>query len=171
MVVILANGLSGSKTISSGSKDEEKFIEAVEYVCQNLSLMIVRDGEGATKLIRIDITGARTETDASRIAFRIAESPLVKTSLYGKKCNWGRIIAAVGSAGVSIDPQKIDIFFGSIRVFHKGLGQEKEKEADAYLLSKEVCIRVDLNLGKAVGTVWTTDLSPEYISINADYST
>lgn len=173
MVIILANGLSGSKTISSRSKDAEKFIEAIEYVCENLSLMIVRDGEGATKLIRIDIMGARTETDASEIAFRIAESPLVKTSLYGKKCNWGRVIAAVGSAGVSIDPKKIDIFFGSIQVVRNGLGlgSKKEKEAEAYLLSKEVCISVDLHLGKAVGTVWTTDLSPEYISINADYTT
>lgn len=171
MVIMLANGISGSKRISSRSKDKDKFIEAVEYVCQKLSLMIVSDGEGATKLIRIDVIGARTETDASKIAFRIAESPLVKTSLYGKKCNWGRIIAAAGSAGVSIDPEKIDISFGSIQVVRNGLGlgSEKEKEVEAYLLSKELSICVDLRIGKSAGTVWTTDLSPEYIYINADH--
>jgi glutamate N-acetyltransferase/amino-acid N-acetyltransferase len=173
MAIILANGLSGTKTISSHSKDVSKFIEAVEYVCQKLSLMIVRDGEGATKLIRINVMGARTETDASKIAFRIAESPLVKTSIYGKNCNWGRILAAVGSTDVSIDPNKIDIFYGSIQVVRNGVGTglEKEKEVESYLLSKEVIISIDLHLEKAAATVWTTDLSPEYIHINADYET
>jgi glutamate N-acetyltransferase/amino-acid N-acetyltransferase len=173
MVIIMANGLAGSKTISSGgSKDADKFIEAVEYVCKRLSLMIVSDGEGATKVIRINIMGARTETDASKIAFRIAESPLVKTSIFGKRCNWGRIMAAVGSSGVWIDPNKIDIFYGSIQVVRNGLGfgSVKEKEAETYLLTKDVCICVDLHLGEDSGTVWTTDLTPDYIYINADYT-
>lgn len=172
MVIILANGNSGTKRISSGgSKDADKFTEAVEYICKRLSLMIVSDGEGATKLIRINIIGARTESDADKIAFRIAESPLVKTSLYGKRCNWGRIIASIGAAGVSIDPQKIDIFYGSIQVVRNGigLGSEKEKEAETHLLARDVCICADLHLGEAAGTVWTTDLSPDYIHINADY--
>jgi glutamate N-acetyltransferase/amino-acid N-acetyltransferase len=172
MVTIMANGNSGSETISSGgSKDADKFIEAVEYICHRLSLMIVSDGEGATKLIRIDVTGARTEADASKIAFRIADSPLVKTSFYGKKCNWGRLIAAVGSAGIPIDPQKIDISYGSIQVVRNGigLGPEKEKEAETFLLKKDISICVDLHIGDAAGTVWTTDLSPDYIHINADY--
>ncbi|MGA1865019.1 MAG: bifunctional glutamate N-acetyltransferase/amino-acid acetyltransferase ArgJ [bacterium] len=172
MVIILANGKSGSGPITSaGSEDADKFIEAVEYICQRLSLMIVSDGEGATKLIRIDVLGARTETDASKIAFRIAESPLVKTSFYGKRCNWGRLIAAAGAAGVPIDPQKIDIFYGSIQVVGNGvgLGLEKEKEAETFLLAGDINIRLDLHLGEAAGTVWTTDLSPDYIHINADY--
>ncbi len=171
MVVMLANGLSGIEEIAPQSKDIDTFTEALDFVCEKLSLMIVKDGEGATKLVSINVTGALTETEAGKIAFRIAESPLVKTSLYGRSCNWGRVMAAAGSAGVSIDPGKIGIFYGPVQVVRKGLGlgSDSEKAAESHLKSKEVSISVDLHVGKASITIRTTDLSPEYIHINADY--
>ncbi|MBN2372339.1 bifunctional glutamate N-acetyltransferase/amino-acid acetyltransferase ArgJ [bacterium] len=173
MVIIMANTLSGIPSIMQGSSEMFKFVEALEYVCHELALMIVRDGEGATKQVNIRVIGAHTQKEAARIAFRIAESPLVKTSIYGRSCNWGRVIAAVGMGGVPIDPEKIDINYGPYQVVQNGmsLGQERENEAADYLRSKQINIIVNLNLGKEESSVWTTDLSPEYIHINADYIT
>lgn len=171
MVVLLANGLSGIRRITKNSKQMQTFINALEYVCHRLALMIVSDGEGATKVICIRVIGTHSQTQALKIAFRIAQSPLVKTSINGRTCNWGRIVAATGSAGVPIDPGKIDIYYGPVQVVHNGsgLGLNKEQQADAYLESKKINITVKLNLGKGAASVWTTDLSCEYIHINASY--
>jgi glutamate N-acetyltransferase/amino-acid N-acetyltransferase len=173
MVILLANGLSHTPNISSRSQGKDVFVEALEYVCERLSFMIVSDGEGATKLVGIHVIGTKSDSDASRIAFRIAESLLVKTSLYGRSCNWGRVMAAAGSAGVPIEPEKIDIFYGSVQVVHLGLGlgSDTEKEAESYLRSQEVDITIDLHMGTGNATVRTTDLSPEYVHINAEYKT
>ncbi|MGA1794263.1 MAG: bifunctional glutamate N-acetyltransferase/amino-acid acetyltransferase ArgJ [bacterium] len=171
MVVILANGLSGNTPISARSNLAQPFMDALELVCSRLSLMIVEDGEGATKLVSIEVRGAKTHGDARAIAFRIANSPLVKTSLYGRRCNWGRIMAAAGSSGVAVDPDRIDIFYGNVQVVRNGLGLGREKEAEALLGSRQVALAIDLHLGDGGETVWTSDLSPEYIHINADYAT
>jgi len=173
MVILMANGLSGIEAISSESKDANKFIDAVEFICQKLALMIVNDGEGATKLICIHVKGALSEKDAEKIAFRIAESPLVKTSLFGEGCNWGRVMAAAGSAGIFVDPKKIDIFYGSVQVVQKGTGfaLKTEKVLKTYLKSRNINIDVDLHMGRKSAKVWTTDLTPDYVHINADYKT
>lgn len=171
MVVILANGLSGNTPINARSSQAQPFLDALELVCSRLSLMIVEDGEGATKLVSIEVRGANTRSDANAIAFRIANSPLVKTSLYGRRCNWGRIMAAAGSSGVAVDQDRIDIFYGNVQVVRNGLGLGREKEAESLLGSRQVRLTIDLHMGDAAETVLTTDLSPEYIHINADYAT
>lgn len=172
MVVVMANGYSGVKIEDKGSA-MAVFMDALEYVCRRLAIMVVEDGEGSTKLVSIDVSGALDDSAAKDIALRIADSPLVKTSFYGMKCNWGRIMAAAGNAQIAIDPGKIDIYYGQIQVVKSGigLGVEKEIEAEQYLRSKQIRIGVDLNMGKGSSTVWTTDLSPEYVLINADYMT
>ncbi len=173
MVIVLANGLSGGSAIVPKSKGMERFKNGLEYICHRLALMIVNDGEGATKAICVTVKGAGTEIEAKKVAFRIAESLLVKTSLYGGDCNWGRILAAAGSSGVEIDPQKIDISYGPVQVVKGGigLGDEQCKRAVSYLASKEIEIVVDLNIADKGSFVWTTDLSPEYVHLNADYIT
>jgi len=135
--------------------------------------MIAKDGEGASKLIEIVIHGARSIKEADQIAMTIANSPLVKTAIYGEDANWGRIMAAIGRAGVRINPEKIDIYFGDICVVKNGLGQgeKAEKEAHIYLKNKEVLLKINLNLGKARTTWYTCDLTEEYIRINAEYRT
>jgi len=171
MAIILANGLSGNTRITARSSHAGPFLEALDLVCRRLSLMIVEDGEGATKLVSIEVRGANSRGDARAIAFRIANSLLVKTSLYGRMCNWGRIMAVVGSSGIPVDPDRIDIFYGNVQVVRHGLGLGREKEAESLLGSREVSISIDLHLADAGETIWTTDLSPEYVHINADYAT
>ncbi len=147
------------------------FETALHGVMRDLALQVIRDGEGATKLVEIRVTGAETDTDAARVAFSIANSPLVKTAIAGQDPNWGRIVAAIGKSGANADRDRLSIRFGDILVAEKGLRNPKYREEDGanYMLQDELVIAVDLGLGRAKRSVWTCDLTNRYIEINADY--
>ena len=132
---------------------------------------MVRDGEGASKFIRIDVTGADSDTSAHRVGLSIANSPLVKTAIAGEDANWGRVVMAVGKAGEPAERDKLAIRFGETQVAKDGLAVEGYDEAPvaAHLKGQEIDIGVDLGMGDGRATVWTCDLTHGYISINADY--
>jgi len=139
-------------------------------VCQTLARMIARDGEGATKLVTVEVVGARTPLDADRAARAIANSPLVKTALAGCDPNWGRIICAAGYSGAKFDPNKIDLTVNNMALCRKGVDAGfDEAAAHRELDQKEIVLLVDLHAGRAAARVWTCDLTREYIEINASY--
>lgn len=167
---ILANGLANNQTIDSMNNDYETFLQALNIVCLELAKMIARDGEGATKLVEIKITGAKTEDEAVKAGKSVATSNLVKTALFGEDANWGRILAAVGYSGVKIDPDRISIYLGDLPVYQKGIGLVfDEAKAKRILSEKEILIKIDLGDGREVASVWTCDLSYDYIKINGSY--
>jgi glutamate N-acetyltransferase/amino-acid N-acetyltransferase len=171
-VLLAATGRSHSTPISSGRSSEGKvFAAALGSVMQDLALQIVRDGEGATKLVEVRVTGAKTARDAEKVARSIANSPLVKTAIAGEDPNWGRIVMAVGKSGAAADRDLLTIRFGDILVAEKGWVAEGYREEDgaAYMKGQELTISVDLGLGRGEATVWTCDLTDRYIEINADY--
>ena len=171
MVLALANGAGGTRIDSEGSALED-FGDALERVCQFLAKEVARDGEGATKLVEVVVRGAATESGAERIARTVAESPLVKTALFGCDPNWGRILMAAGRAGIPFDPQRTEVRVGHVRVFADGTSVPfDEKEASTYLNRKEIKIILDLHAGLHEATVWTCDYSYDYIRINAEYHT
>jgi len=147
------------------------FRTALEGVLAQLSQLVVRDGEGARKLVEINVTGATSKKSARRIAMSIANSPLVKTAIAGEDANWGRIVAAVGKAGEPADRDRLAIFFGDIRVAHEGERDPaySEEATSAYMKNPEIAITVDIGLGKGRDRVWTCDLTKEYVEINGDY--
>lgn len=159
MVLVLANGASGIRLGSS------QFCDGLMDVCTQLATAIVRDGEGATKFVEIDVEGAPTEEAAHTIGRTIARSPLVKTAIYGADPNWGRIVGAIGNSGVALKSDRVDIFIGGIPVSDATLEQAREK-----LRHKEIHLRVVLYSGTASARVWTCDLTEGYIRINADYT-
>jgi len=168
-VMLLANGASGA-AIDESSYDV--FAHAVRAVCLRLALGIVRGGEGATKLITINVTGAAAPEEARRAAKAIANSPLVKTAVHGGDPNWGRLIAVAGRAGVAFELSRAAVTMGTTVLFEKGRPHdEKAPEAAAYLKHNDILIGVDLGAGTAAATVWTCDLSAEYVRINAEYRT
>ncbi|MCG2676189.1 bifunctional ornithine acetyltransferase/N-acetylglutamate synthase [bacterium] len=172
MVVILANGLAGNEEINEENEDFRKFTSGLDEVTLKLAKMIVKDGEGATKFIEVEVKNALKWEDAKKIAFSIANSLLVKTAIFGEDANWGRIMAAIGNSGVKIEEEKIDIYLGDLKLASSGCGIKfSEKKAKRILKGKEIKIIVDLNLGKESAKVWTCDLSPEYVKINAHYRT
>ncbi len=148
---------------------EEGFFE----VCQELAYLIVKDGEGATKTVRILVRGAETEEEALLLARVVADSLLVKTAFFGEDPNWGRILAALGRSGLSIDPQRVDLWFNKVQVVKNGLslGKETEKEAHLVMKNREFTLTIDLKKGKAEAAILTCDLSYEYVKINAEYRT
>jgi glutamate N-acetyltransferase/amino-acid N-acetyltransferase len=147
------------------------FEAALHGVMRNLALQVVRDGEGATKLVEVRVTGAATDADAAKAAFAIANSPLVKTAVAGQDPNWGRIVAAIGKSGAAAERDLLTIRFGNILVAEKGWRNPDYKEEDGanYMLQPELLIHVDMGLGKARRSVWTCDLTARYVEINADY--
>jgi glutamate N-acetyltransferase/amino-acid N-acetyltransferase len=147
------------------------FRRALNRLLKNLALQVVRDGEGARKEIEVSITGAKSSRSAKRIALAIANSPLVKTAVAGEDANWGRVVMAVGKAGEPADRDRLSIFFGDIRVAHEGERDPdySEQEASDYMKRDADRIRVDLGLGSGRATVWTCDLTKEYVAINGDY--
>jgi glutamate N-acetyltransferase/amino-acid N-acetyltransferase len=148
------------------------FSEAFLFVCRELALQVVRDGEGATKLIEVIVEGARSKPEAQKVAFAIANSLLVKTAFYGEDANWGRIMAAIGHTEASIKPDAIDISIGDSQVVKKGQARVFCAETLKKILAqKEIKLTVNLNVGGSKATVWTTDLSCEYVRINAEYTT
>ncbi len=173
MVLLLANGAAGNREICRGTAEGERFVEELTGVLLELAKMIVRDGEGATKLVRIRITGAASDDDAKKAANSVATSSLVKTAFFGEDANWGRIIAAVGYSGAAVDPEQVEISFDDVPVVRQGVSTGKELEAQATTVLKqaEFTVTVDLALGSASADYYTSDLTYEYIKINADYRT
>jgi glutamate N-acetyltransferase/amino-acid N-acetyltransferase len=170
-VLLMANGHSTVKVISENQKDV--FQAVLNEVMIGLAKWLIKDAEGATKLVEIVVKGAKTKAEAHKIADTVANSPLFKTALFGEDANWGRILAAVGRAGITVDPEKIDIFFGSAQMVKSGFGCGKEAEAEATRVLKqdEFTVTIDLNLGPEAETVYTCDFSIDYVKINADYRT
>jgi glutamate N-acetyltransferase / amino-acid N-acetyltransferase len=147
------------------------FRRALDKLLRNLAQQVVRDGEGARKFITVNVEGAASRKAAKRIAFSIANSPLVKTACAGEDANWGRVVMAVGKAGEKAERDKLDIFFGKIRVAHEGMRDPTydEAAASAYMKRDSIEITADLHLGRGHATVWTCDLTKEYVAINGDY--
>lgn len=172
MAVALASGLAGNPTIISEGSDFDAFAEGLDYVTGRLARMIVEDGEGATRVIRVEVHGARTEKDARQIARTIASSNLVKTAVFGADPNWGRVLAAAGRAGVDFDANLADVFIGDVLVARAGAAVDfDEARARDALASREVLIAVDLHAGFESACAYTCDLTYEYVRINASYRT
>ena len=171
-VIALANGLAKNKPITVDSKGYFKFIKALTSVLSILSKMLIKDAEGASKLIRVNIEGAESYKDAKRLAFSIANSNLVKTACYGEDPNWGRVVSCIGSSGIRLSPKKLEVSFDNITVF-KGLEPKRHNKAKLQKIfkKKEIDITVRLHMGKYQVSVLTSDLTPEYIRINAHYRT
>ena len=168
-VMLLANGASGVEVTDATYPE---FVEGLTGVCRELALGIVRGGEGATKLVTVSVTGGATSADARRAAKAIANSPLVKTAIHGGDPNWGRLIAVAGRAGVAFDLARAAVTIGSIVLFKDGRPHdEAAPQAADYLKGKDLTVGVHLGAGRASSTVWTCDLSAEYVRINADYRT
>lgn len=166
----LANGLAGN-TLPRG-RTLSQVESLISDALKELARMIILDGEGATKLVEILVAGARTPREADLVARTIANSPLVKTAIYGAEPNWGRIIAAAGRSGVRINPDRVDIWFGELPVVRSSLGiPGAQKKAIPLLKKKEIKIRVKLNQGKARASILTCDFSEGYVKINAGYMT
>lgn len=171
-VLLLASGLAGNAPIDEGTEEYALFTEALKGVCVRLAKMLAADGEGATKLLTIAVRRARTQRDAHRIASAIAKSPLCKTAAFGNDANWGRMLTAAGYSGAAFDPGEIDIYIGDVQVCRAGGGLAFDEAAALRVLKrKEVVYTLDLNDGEAEDTMWTCDLSLDYVRINADYRT
>jgi glutamate N-acetyltransferase / amino-acid N-acetyltransferase len=171
-LLVLANGAAGAPNIKPGSAAHRAFTVALEEVCRSLALQIVADGEGAQRVIEIEVRGAKSEGAARRIAETIATSPLVKTAFAGGDPNWGRIFAAAGRSGVNFDPSLVDIQMAGIPVLRRGQPLNfNERAASNRLLGKHVPIIVNMRAGGAVARYWTCDFTAEYVRINASYRT
>lgn len=172
MVVVMANGLAKNQEITEKNTDYQQFKEILTVVLTELAKLIAKDGEGATKLIEVDATGAKTARDARMIAKAIVGSMLVKSAIFGKDPNWGRILCAIGYSGVEFDPTNVTIELAGIPVFKVGepLGFDVEQMQDN-LSEEEIKIAVSLNEGDAFGQAWGCDLTYEYVKINALYHT
>jgi glutamate N-acetyltransferase/amino-acid N-acetyltransferase len=170
MVLLMANGAAENEPLTQSSLDYPAFEEAVEAVMRVLSKEIARDGEGATKLIEVVVEGAKDEVSAAALAKAVVGSSLVKAAAYGEDANWGRVLAAMGYAGVPFDPEGVEIHFGPVKVFEKGEPvAHNAAEANATLAGDEVVITARLGEGKGSASAWGCDLTHEYVEINGSY--
>jgi glutamate N-acetyltransferase/amino-acid N-acetyltransferase len=170
MAVVLASGAAEAEPIVAEGRDYTAFRDALAQASRALAEMIVRDGEGASRIAEVRVEGARTVAEADRVARTIAESPLVKTALHGGDPNWGRILAAAGRSGVDIDASRLSIWIGDVWVADNGQAREySEETAHAAMTADPVRIRVHLGQGPAAGWMWTCDLTHGYVDINAHY--
>jgi glutamate N-acetyltransferase/amino-acid N-acetyltransferase len=168
-VVVMANGASGA---TIGEAEYSQFVKVLYDVCLELALGIVRGGEGATKLVTVTVSGAASVADARKTAKAIATSLLVKTAIHGGDPNWGRLLAVAGRAGVAFDATRAKVTIGSTVLFADGRPyDDRASEAAEYLKRPDVAVGVDLGAGDRSSTVWTCDLSAEYVKINAEYRT
>ena len=168
-VVILANGLAGTETINS--RNGELFQKALDEVCLHLAKCVARDGEGATKLIEVVVEGAANEAQARLAARTIASSPLFKAAIHGNDPNWGRIVAALGRSGAKVNERKLEVYLNDVCVMKQGSPVPFDRqEVSTGLASKEVSVRLYLNLGQGKATAWGCDLSEEYVTINSAYT-
>ena len=170
-VIIMANGLSGVK-VERGSADAEIFYAALLQLMQGLAMKMVRDGEGVTKFVTIDVKGAASAADARKCAEAIANSLLCKTAWFGCDPNWGRVIAAIGYSGAEFDPEKVTLDYDQMPVVRDGQDAGTPERVLAEVLKKgDFTVKVNLNAGSGCHTVWTNDISYEYVKINAEYHT
>ena len=171
-LLLFATGQSGAPKIHrAGDRRLADFREKLEAVLLDLALQLVRDGEGATKFVKITVNGAESPASARKIARTIAESPLVKTAFAGEDANWGRIVMAVGRADEPVAREKISVKFGDLYAARDGLVSAEYDEAkmSAYVKNQEFEVSVDVGVGKGSSTVWTCDLTKQYVAINGDY--
>lgn len=171
MVGVLANGMAGNPRIEAENEDYEAFCKALDEVCVGLAQCVARDGEGATKFLTVNVKGAVTFDDAKKVAMAVAKSPLVKTAFFGEDPNWGRVICAVGYAGAQMIPEKTTVALGGVTVFADGMGTDQEAQVKEIMAQHDIVIDIDLGLGAAQATVWSCDLSYEYVKINGEYHT
>jgi glutamate N-acetyltransferase/amino-acid N-acetyltransferase len=173
MVLCFATGASGTPALRPGTVAFRTFQVGLEMVCLSLAKMIVRDGEGATKLVEVRITGARTAKEARLAAEAVATSPLVKTTLFGEDINWGRVLAALGRSGACFDPGTVDLWVDQLPVVRRGMGLGSSAEAavNQRLRQREFALVANLHAGRMTSRLWTTDLSEGYVRINAGYRT
>jgi glutamate N-acetyltransferase/amino-acid N-acetyltransferase len=171
-VLAFATGQAGNEVLANDdSRGADAFDSALDDLCRQLAHLVVRDGEGASKFVTVEVEGAESDASARTIALSIANSPLVKTAIAGEDANWGRVVMAVGKAGEPAERDRLSIRFGATQVAINGLAVEGYDEAPvaAHLKGREIEIGVDLGLGSGRATVWTCDLTHGYIAINADY--
>ena len=170
-LIVIANGAAGNAPITGG-EDEALIEEAITYVSMELAKAIVRDGEGATKLIEINVSGALSDDDARQAARVISTSPLVKTAVFGNDPNWGRVMMALGRSGVEMQESRVSLHFNDICVLENGQAVPFDRdEAVERMKQSEVRFDVSLDLGDAAATAWTCDFSYEYVRINGEYTT
>lgn len=171
-VLCFANGQAMAAPLEPDTEDFERFGEALEQLCIALAKSVVRDGEGATKFVEILVSGARDDDDAKTVARSIAHSQLCKTAFFGEDANWGRIACAAGYSGAVFSPDTLSIHLGDLEVVHDGLPTVFDEESAAAIMGQsDLTIRVNLGGGPGSATFWTSDLSHDYVSINADYRT
>ncbi|URA11304.1 bifunctional glutamate N-acetyltransferase/amino-acid acetyltransferase ArgJ [Thermospira aquatica] len=169
-VFLLANGLAENPSITQEGEAFSRFKEALIFVCQEIAKMIVKDGEGATKLVKIDIKNALTSTDAEKIARSIADSYLVKTAIFGQNPNWGRILAAMGYSGAKFELDRVVVKLNGVEIFSRGEPQKTGiGQADVLMRENELTIEIDLAIGHKDYFLWTCDLSHDYVKINSHY--
>ena len=169
-VILLANGLAGTRADSD--KLRERLYTGVERVCRDLAQAIARDGEGATKLIAIRVDGARTEKEARRVGLAVANSNLVKTAVFGRDPNWGRILCATGYSGVDLDPDRVEVKLCGTAIYGGGAGLDIDvKELAKAMEADEIPIEIDLSMGSSTAEIFTCDLTYDYVRLNAEYTT
>ncbi|MFW2374283.1 MAG: bifunctional glutamate N-acetyltransferase/amino-acid acetyltransferase ArgJ [Gammaproteobacteria bacterium] len=169
--VLVATGQAGNSEISEEDADYRLFEHALVEVCEFLAQAIIRDGEGATKFITLEVVNAASNQNARDIAYTVAHSPLVKTALFASDPNWGRILAAVGRSGVDLDLDRVEIFLGEVCIVNQGgrAASYTEAQGQAVMSGDEITLRIDLHAGNNSARVWTCDLSYDYVRINAEY--
>lgn len=171
-VIVIANGASGASEIVEGSEDYELFEQALTKLSDDLARMIASDGEGASKFIEIEVTGAADEYDAKLIVTSVARSPLVKTAMFGEDANIGRVLTAIGYSGAKFDPNKVDILVGGMLFFHDGVCVDfDEEEAAKILACHDILIQIVLSEGEAHDRMFTCDFTYDYVKINGSYRT
>ncbi len=170
-VYLLANARAGNPPIVKGTDSCREWAQALMAVGSELRNLLLKDAEGATKFLHLCVQGAKSKSDAKKIAVSVAKSLLVKTAFYGEDVNWGRIMAAIGNAGVAVRPEKISVSLGDVAVVDHGigLGNDQEEKALEVLRKAEITVTIHLGMGQMTGEYWTTDLSYEYVRINAGY--
>lgn len=173
-LIVLANGLAENNTITEKNEDYEIFVKALNYVTITLAKMMAGDGEGATKLLEVTVQGASTKEQAVILSKSIITSSLVKTAVFGNDANWGRILCAMGYAGVDFDPEAVDLYIqsveGKLKLVENGIATDYSEEIATKILSaKEVCALADIKMGKESATAWGCDFTYDYVKINADY--
>jgi glutamate N-acetyltransferase/amino-acid N-acetyltransferase len=168
-VLLMANGVSGA--VAAGAENEKVFQAVLDDVCLSLTRAMVKDGEGVNTLVTLKVTGAHSDEDARRVADTVAHSNLVKTAIFGRDANWGRIMGAAGRSGAEFEPDRVAIFFDEVKVVSGGRGCGVEAEASAARVMKqpEITLTIDLNVGNGSATMITCDFSVDYVKINADY--
>ena len=172
MVIVLANGEANNAKITEENADYQIFFDKLMMLCTELAKQIAADGEGASKFLTINVKGAKSFADAKTVGMAIANSPLVKTAFFGEDPNWGRVICAVGYSGADMVPEKTVVKFGGITIFANGTGATYDEKALAHVMKeKDIVIDIELNMGQEYATVWSCDLSYEYVKINGEYHT